>query len=898
MMKKLLFTLLMLAGASVVLAQNTYYWVGGSTATSLTEETWSLAPNGEAVSRNNSGDILIFDNVTVELNITGVSFGKLQLQNNADVTFERKSPTNTGGTTVTLNGSLGQGLSVNNSKLRLNSSTDYNMTILLPANVTGIIDNSEMYIVGTGTGQTRIVTTSIGALGFDNGSLCFVNSSSSPFGNTGGSNNLSVDRAVVFSSGTSLVYQGGSNPFGSNAAGHILDLKPGSNFVFEANNVSNMFNSKIYGNLTVKSDKTVALTESFYNIDNLTIENGGTFNMRNTGVSPISGNVVNNGTFGVNGAIGSANLLFTGNSPQTISGTGTFNNLGAITVGADAAVKLETSLNILGEAQSSVLGLLDFDLYEIRGIGTAANRGRFQFRGAVAGNTTNQASISTGNHVVTISTSEEYSSLNPVVGLLVTGSQIPANTYIIATSSSNRQITLSKAPTGNGTTLIVSSQSPTFKTANIGGVDGSVFINENGTLSFAAGTNYIFGATSTPFSEFSNSSVGNVTLNNFTVLNKDVSISGKLKFNTAGALLKIPLGKVLTMLPSSSFERMFDLYNSNYIVTSSKHATGEKGKIIIQGVDASTTKLIPIGTESRYMPISLTPNSLSSFEIFVFTHVTKDGEVSLNFIDDEEIRSNLVNAVWNVKRINGSGNCTVSLGWDNDHEGVNFIPLSDSEIGIAGFINGAYSNFTGSGNNTLNTATAEFIELGPLVVGKSNTTLPVKLLSFTANAALNSVKLSWKTTSEKGLAKYIIQNAQNDLNGFKNIYSVAAHNLDGTFDYSYVDFNPIPGDNYYRLISEDLDGTQYISDIKSVKIKGSYLVNAYPNPVLNSFNISGLTTGDIIKVSDLKGTLIIYKIYNENSISEIDLERFNAGIYLLSIENAGKITATKRLIKL
>src|SRR5690606_21370595 len=128
-----------------------------------------------------------------------------------------------------------------------------------------------------------------------------------------------------------------------------------------------------------------------------------------------------------------------------------------------------------------------------------------------------------------------------------------------------------------------------------------------------------------------------------------------------------------------------------------------------------------------------------------------------------------------------------------------------------------------------------------MIIGELNTTLPVRLISFTAKENLNSVNLSWKTTSEKNLAKYIIQHLDKGSAAFKNIYTVAAHNVAGTFDYSYTDVNAIAGINYYRLISEDIDGTQYLSEIKSVNLKTGHLVAIYPNPVSDrSFSVSGL----------------------------------------------------------
>lgn len=373
-------------------------------------------------------------------------------------------------------------------------------------------------------------------------------------------------------------------------------------------------------------------------------------------------------------------------------------------------------------------------------------------------------------------------------------------------------------------------------------------------------------------------------------ISKTFVISGELAIN--GGDLIIPSTSVL------------EIANGNLSITganSSAHIKtlvdgGNSGVLKVKNLTSS--KVFPVGTTSNYLPITLTPTTASDFEINVFEGATTDATPNGTALTPSQ-KNKIVNAVYNINRTSGSGDCEVSLGWNNALEGSDFSGFDNTQLGIATYIDGTYSAFSGSGDNTANTASQTVSTFGPMIVGELNTTLPVKLISFTASAELNSVKLSWKTTSEKSLAKYIIQHKNDSSEGFKNIYSVAAYNQEGTFDYKYVDVNAVAGNNYYRLISEDLDGTQYLSDVKSVNINGSNSVNIYPNPVSNQvFNVSGILDKDIIKVIDLTGQVVIQKIADNASINSVNVSEIKSGVYLVLIENRGKITSSKRIVVL
>lgn len=887
MMRKLLFTTMLLAFAMVGFGQTTYYWVGGAgPMTSLNGTTWSLTPGGTAISRDISSyndDELVFDNITVAFSISTSEAAKLTLQNGADISFERNSSSGTA--TLNLRGASGSGLGMtNNSKLRLKDGTGGSFVLSFDATITGTVNNSEVYITGS-AGQQRILSQTTGGLVFSSGSKCYTNVSGQyPFSNA----LTAANKSVIFNSGATLIYQGGRNPNGDTSTGYIVDMKPGSTYVFEANNSTNgFFNSKSFGNVVIKGNSTVALAENFNVIENLTIEAGSTFKLRGSGVSSFTGNILNNGTLGIEGTLGSGQILMIGTVPQSISGTGTFNNLAALTVGADAEVTLGRSINIAGTGISSIIGKLDFGTNSINGVGTDPSTGRLQFRGGV--NTSSSlASVVNQSNTVTLASSTAYSDLNPVIGLRVSGPQIPANTYVTSTNSSSQTFTMSNNATGNGTDVTVFSAGPTAKTANLAGIDGSVIINSNGTLSYGSGTNFIFdAATSSPFPLSNSSNLGDVTFNASATTNMDVTVNGKLTLNNAK--LTIRNGDNFTMGSAATFNGTFS--NTAYVATEANTSTGVTGVLNVSAL-ASTALAVPVGTTLNYAPVTLTPTDNSNFSINVFQGATTDATPNGTAFTAGQ-KSDAVDAIWNINRTSGTGNTDITLAWNDALEGANF---SGVGLGVATYNSGSYGAFSGTASEVTNMASLSTATFGQFLVGKPSV-LPVTLINFTAKATNNNVALAWQSTSEVSLSHYIVQRSANGID-FTDLTTVKANNTAGVFNYAFLDKNPSFGSNYYQLVSVDTDGKTQKSELKAVTLGANVAsITAYPNPTVNQLNISGLIAGDVIKLFNTSGQLIANQNSANGSVSVLDMSTVKSGLYILSIENSGKVSSSHRIVK-
>jgi hypothetical protein len=95
---------------------------------------------------------------------------------------------------------------------------------------------------------------------------------------------------------------------------------------------------------------------------------------------------------------------------------------------------------------------------------------------------------------------------------------------------------------------------------------------------------------------------------------------------------------------------------------------------------------------------------------------------------------------------------------------------------------------------------------GTTAINIDPTTLPIQLISFTGSANENAVKLNWTTASETNNQYFEILKAGEDKN-FVSIGRVnGAGNSSTSKSYSFDDFNPATGNNYYQLKQIDFDG--------------------------------------------------------------------------------------------
>lgn len=713
--------MLLLPVSACLYSQATYYWVGGAGPVSFSANSnWNTALDGSGTTRSaaDPSDILIFSgsNIggtapatgTVTATVTSATIGQLKLTANATVILTRTG----GGTgTLTISGSgTGDDLVVESgSSLSLNSATaNGNVQMVIGGGATGRISGSFSLL---NTGQQRITSGTGGTAGslvFANGASFTSNvtagSSSYPFG----SNSQSSEKWVVFEAGASLYYEGGWSPMGNSAAFSAIDFRPGSNWYHRATNAipstfGSFFNTKSFGNIVVENNATLGSDGPIYRIGNLTINAGCGFTTHSSGQTVVLGNMTVDGS--LTAPAGSSNVLVMGsNTPQTISGSGTI-NIPNLVVADNSQVTLNK--NIVVSSSTGIYGTLNFTTSQLSGAGTFTAR------------VNNTATAVTGTLAAnSYQVTGVVGTLANLNGLTVTGTGIAPNTNVVGFSSGGATINLSQPIMTDGTNvaLTFTSDTATLATAHPSGMDslnGSVTVT--GTKSFQSGTNYIInGATSWPFGVSSGSTnthinAGFVEVNAPITVNRGMWVYHHLLINNK-MTLRPP--DTVRVMPGAAINGTFN--SSSYIAIGANTATGDHSIVQYDGLASATP--IPIGTTAYYLPVMLTPAASSDFTVTVFEGITSDGTITGTSLTPAQ-KQNVVNAIWDINRLSGTGSAALQLNWHTALEGSTFTTLPDTDIGIISNTGSSWTLPAGSGNNTTNTATATTASFGAFGIG-------------------------------------------------------------------------------------------------------------------------------------------------------------------------------------
>lgn len=723
-MKQFLLTISLLMIAGFVYSQTTYYWIGsGTTATNANinnNNNWNTAVNGTGSPRTSSTgatDILVFDgtnvggttpvtgNVTV-LGNAGITCGQIKFINNASINMVR--PTS-GTTTITISGEAGEDFVIEaGSAFYVPNTSTGSLRFAMAATNTGRVSGSLSMIT---LQQCRIDNTTGGTPGsfiFTSGSSLTTNITSASSSYAFGNSTQSSDKWVVFEAGSHLYYDGGFSPMGSGNLFSAIDMKAGSTWHHRVTNpttnAGNFFNRQGFGNVIVENNASLIALGPIYRIDNLTINAGSTFTTAGSGQTVVLGELVVNGTL-TSDVTSTNELLFAGNSAQNISGSGTI-SVASLVVADNANVNLGKDVAI--DKAVNVYGKINFNTNKLTGNATFAANGTAALS-AATGNLT-AGSYMIRNISATIPPSAR--------GLGISGAGIAPNTSIVSFSTTNDTILISNPllAGGTGVALSVAGNGATLQTASTDGFDpatGSVGVAGNKT--YQDNINYIIdAATTSPFGVTTSAPASPISakfieINAPVTVNRGITVSDHLTVN--GKITLRPLD-IVHVLGGAVLNGTFN--SSNYIATVGNSTTGDVSMLQYDGLSSST--VLPVGSANYYLPITLNPSSSSNFSVTVFEGISSDGMINGTQLSPSE-KQNVVNAVWNINRLSGSGAADLQLGWNAALEGSTFATLPNTDIGIITNNGSSWAVPLGPGDNTSNTAMANVSSFGAFGIG-------------------------------------------------------------------------------------------------------------------------------------------------------------------------------------
>jgi hypothetical protein len=173
--------------------------------------------------------------------------------------------------------------------------------------------------------------------------------------------------------------------------------------------------------------------------------------------------------------------------------------------------------------------------------------------------------------------------------------------------------------------------------------------------------------------------------------------------------------------------------------------------------------------------------------------------------------------------------------------------------------------------------------------------LPVSGIELNGTATDKQVKLNFKALNEREMSNYTIERSA-DAISFTNIGTQQPSNAaQASASYSFVDNQPIVGNNYYRIKGSSSNGQIQYSNVAVVKYGVNIAsVTVVPNPVQGktvNLKLSQSSKGNYnISVTDAIGRSILKKEMLLDGSSSVQLNlptSVKAGNYFVKVEGQG-----------
>jgi hypothetical protein len=458
---------------------------------------------------------------------------------------------------------------------------------------------------------------------------------------------------------------------------------------------------------------------------------------------------------------------------------------------------------------------------------------------------------------------------------------------------------------GTGSTFSLSANSQLQVSGNL--INNGTFNANTSTVTFnGASAQNIGGSSPTTFN--------NLTINNSTglTLNNSIQVSGVLTL-TSG---RVTLGtNHLTLGVSASISGTPAA--NNMIVPQS---TGELRKIL-NASNGLNPFIFPVGTTTggnEYTPVQLDFLSATfGANAYVGVRLSDQRSTYMNSAITSYINrnwivepSNITNFTYELQLAYVQADYVGSAGDEGNLKPIKYSVVSGNGVwyqpDLQTFSNATVqgTSFTNSTSNVLiwsNLTT--FSEFGSAV--GTNIALPVELISFNGNCQEDNIVLNWQTASEYNSSHFVIEKSRDGLVWQAISTTTAAGFSNELINYTSIDNNPLD-QQYYRLLQEDIDGTEKLYDPILVKCNqnNASFIESYPNPSAEAFNL-------IVKDKKMIGNCSVVlrdnngKIVHDLSIEVLDgLNLFvvnkslNPGLYFIEVlHETGYLITKKHVVK-
>ena len=410
-------------------------------------------------------------------------------------------------------------------------------------------------------------------------------------------------------------------------------------------------------------------------------------------------------------------------------------------------------------------------------------------------------------------------------------------------------------------------------------------------------------------------------------------------YNASFNNLKINGGGDLTLSSPTKVNGVLTLNNGKIISTSTNKliiennsttaiSGGSSVSYVVGPIDRNTNSasdyVLPVGDAINYRPVFITPNSTTQTTYTAEYKNTAHSSISYDVngynntptSSGDNIDHVAMGCWWDIERSAIGSDCYVALNWDNN-SGVD----SPADIVLTHWNGTSWdkigTTLTGSDGTGSATASAGRVksdlftgDFSPFNLGSTtgNNSLPVDLLSFTANCSNNEVEVNFSVLSQENNDYFTIERSLDAIHWEYVTEIAGAGNVNTQKDYSFIDENSYSNLSYYRLRQTDFDGNFKTYSPVSVNCNGNNEgvgVNIYPNPTkglityeLDLQNYQGDHT--YFSITDATGKVVLSdyinlnKGYNENTL---DLSALMKGVYFLQFHQTKDHIKAKRIIR-
>lgn len=297
-------------------------------------------------------------------------------------------------------------------------------------------------------------------------------------------------------------------------------------------------------------------------------------------------------------------------------------------------------------------------------------------------------------------------------------------------------------------------------------------------------------------------------------------------------------------------------------------------------------------------------------------YVTADGEYgtqvffSSSSADNRKLAINYLPEVSNTSKVrldldnkNAAGDYSLKINLKNVPSGY-LVRLNDSFLNMSKIVSDGdvhpFSIINGNGTS----AGADRFS----VIFEAPVTLPVTYnTQFTVAKTNQGVLTKWSTATEVNNNRFEVRRAGDD-KVYQKLHTELAKGVASA--YSFVDKNPLLGNNYYKLVQFDNDGTFTETLPQVINYTGSInsnleLVSVFPNPIVSNFTVK--FNGDLkanqqtLKIVNATGKVLLTQNVSKPQLTtghEINISGYPSGIYFVEVyENGAQRLGQMKLIK-